>query len=155
MVNSPKWGKFSQLSLQISPFFGDFTTGITASALLSHPIMSQALTYAKSISFSGLSSKLTDFLDDTLYLHLRNRIIRILPQHWIDRIVNIITFQAGKYKGSDIAKMCTLNGKQFSSLAEMAVYVCDQAFDNSVQEEEASRAARALNQIFHGEFYFD
>ena len=42
---------------------------------------------------SGLSSKLSDFLDDSLYLNLRDEIIRILPQHWVDRVVNIITFQ--------------------------------------------------------------
>ena len=75
---------------------------------------------------SGLSSRLSDFLDDSLYLNLRNKLIRILPEHWVHRIVNIITFQAKQYRGSDIAKMCKLNGNQFNSLAEMAVYVCDQ-----------------------------
>ena len=75
---------------------------------------------------SGLSSRLSDFLDDSLYLNLRNKLIRILPDHWVHRIVNIITFQAKQYRGSDIAKMCKLNGNQFNSLAEMAVYVCDQ-----------------------------
>ena len=67
---------------------------------------------------SGLSSKLSDFLDDSLYLNLRDEIIRILPQHWVDRVVNIITFQAKKYRGSDIAKMCKLNGNQFKSLGK-------------------------------------
>merc|ERR1719491_1589745 len=67
---------------------------------------------------SGLSSKLSDFLDDSLYLNLRDEIIRILPQHWVDRVVNIITFQAKKYRGSDIAKMCKLNGNQFNSLGK-------------------------------------
>ena len=75
---------------------------------------------------SGLSSRLSDFLDDSLYLNLRNKLIRILPDHWVHRIVNIITFQAKQYRGSDIAKMCKLNGNHFNSLAEMAVYVCDQ-----------------------------
>jgi len=101
---------------------------------------------------SGLSSKLSDFLDDSLYLNLRDEIIRILPQHWVDRVVNIITFQAKKYRGSDIAKMCKLNGNQFSSLAEMGVYVCDQAFhQSSVKEGEATRAAKALTSIFANE----
>lgn len=99
----------------------------------------------------SISSKLSDFLDDSLYLHLRKKIIRILPQHWIERIVKIITFQAGKYKGSDIAKMCRLNGQQFQSLAEMAVFVCDNAFTSSNKEVEASRAARALTTFIEGE----
>ena len=69
----------------------------------------------------SISSKLSDFLEDTLYVHIRERIIRILPQHWIDRIVRIITFQAGQYRGSDIAKMCQLNGNQFDSLGTILI----------------------------------
>ena len=95
-----------------------------------------------------ISEKLSDFLDDSLYLNLRNKLIRILPQHWVERIVNIITFQAKKYRGSDIAKMCKLNGNQFNSLAEMAVFVCDQAFHSNVKKEEVTRAAKALTTIF-------
>ena len=97
---------------------------------------------------SGLSAKLTDFLDDNLYLKLRNHFIRILPQHWIDRIVKMITFQAGRYRGSDISKMCRLNGNQFQSLAEMAIYVCDQALEAVPQQK--NRAAKALNSFFQG-----
>ena len=79
---------------------------------------------------SGLSAKLTDFLDDNLYLKLRNHFIRILPQHWIDRIVKMITFQAGRYRGSDISKMCRLNGKKFHSLLEMTLFVCNQRLED-------------------------
>ena len=95
-----------------------------------------------------ISEKLSDFLDDNLYLNLRNKLIRILPQHWVERIVNIITFQAKKYRGSDIAKMCKLNGIQYKSLAEMAVFVCDQAFHSNVKKEKVTRAAKALKTIF-------
>ena len=98
---------------------------------------------------SDLSSKLSDFLDDHLYLNLRNQFIRILPQHWIDRIVKMITFQAGRYRGSDISKMCRLNGNQFQSLAEMAIYVCDHALDQT-GDQEKNRAAKALNSFFEG-----
>ena len=95
-----------------------------------------------------MSGQLSDFLDDNLYLKLRNQFIRILPQHWIDRIVNMITFQAGRYRGSDISKLCRLNGNQFASLAEMAIYVCDQALDDVKQQK--TRAAKALNSFFQG-----
>ena len=99
---------------------------------------------------NDLSAQLTDFLDDNLYLKLRNQFIRILPQHWIDRIVNMITFQAGRYRGSDISKLCRLNGNQFGSLAEMAIYVCDQALDDVKQQK--TRAAKALNSFFQGTY---
>ena len=99
-----------------------------------------------------MSGQLSDFLDDNLYLKLRNQFIRILPQHWIDRIVNMITFQAGRYRGSDISKLCRLNGNQFASLAEMAIYVCDQALDDVKQQK--TRAAKALNSFFQGTLKF-
>ena len=97
-----------------------------------------------------ISEKLSNFLDDSLYISIRDRVIRILPQHWVDRIVRIITFQIGQYKGSDIAKMCKLNGNQFDSLAEMALYVCDQALNVSGNQETSQRAARALTSMLHG-----
>ena len=97
-----------------------------------------------------ISDKLSDFLDDSLYLHLRSKIIRILPKHWVDKIVQVVTFQAKKYKGSDIPKMCSLNGKKFETLAEMAIYVCDQAFQETVEVEKSTRAAKALSSIFKG-----
>ena len=62
--------------------------------------MACCLTDAPQIEPSGLSSKLSDFLDDSLYLNLRSEIIRILPQHWVDRLVNIITFQVEWFKRS-------------------------------------------------------
>ncbi len=97
----------------------------------------------------GLSDKIEDILQDNLYLNLRDKLIRILPQHWVDRVVEIISFQAGQYKGSDIPKLCKLNGKDFNSLAEMALYVCDNAFE-SAEADDTDRAARALNEIFKG-----
>ena len=49
--------------------------------------------------------------------------------------------------------MCRLNSNQFESLAEMALYVCDQAFKLNVtenQETSRQRAAKALTSMFHG-----
>lgn len=103
---------------------------------------------------SGIESRLSDFLQNSLYLHLRDKIIRILPQHWINRIVKIISFQATKYRGSDIAKMCKLNGHQHQSLAEMALYVCDRSLNATKHSDEATRAARALTSMLNGENYY-
>ena len=61
------------------------------------------------------------------------------------------------YRGSDIAKMCRLNSNQFESLAEMALYVCDQAFKLNVteyQETSRQRAAKALTSMFHGKMNY-
>ena len=44
--------------------------------------------------------------------------------------------------------MCKLNGIQYKSLAEMAVFVCDQAFHSNVKKEKVTRAAKALKTIF-------
>ena len=78
----------------------------------------------------GLSAMLTDSLGDKLHLKLQNQLIRILPKHWKDQIVKVLTFQAGKYKGSDISKMCRLNGKKFQSLLEMTLFVCNQRLED-------------------------
>ena len=45
--------------------------------------------------------------------------------------------------------------KRTQLLAEMAVYVCDQAFhQSSVKEGEATRAAKALTSIFASKLLF-
>ena len=53
--------------------------------------------------------------------------------------------------------MCRLNSNQFESLAEMALYVCDQAFKLNVteyQETSRQRAAKALTSMFHGKMNY-
>ena len=49
---------------------------------------------------NDLSSTLSNLLklEDNLNVYIRDRIIRILPQHWVDRILKIIQFQASKYR---------------------------------------------------------
>jgi hypothetical protein len=111
------------------------------------------------VTSNELSSTLSNLLklEDSLYVNIRDRIIRILPQHWVDRILKIIQFQARQYRGSDIAKMCRLNSNQFESLAEMALYVCDQAFKLNVteyQETSRQRAAKALTSMSHGKMNY-
>ena len=71
--------------------------------------------------------------------------------------MNIYFFTLSLYRGSDIAKMCRLNSNQFESLAEMALYVCDQAFKLNVteyQETSRQRAAKALTSMFHGKMNY-
>ena len=49
---------------------------------------------------NDLSSTLSNLLklEDNLHVYIRDRIIRILPQHWVDKILKIIQFQASKYR---------------------------------------------------------
>ena len=104
---------------------------------------------SQDIYAQDLSDKIGSILEPNLYLNLRDKVVRILPQHWVNRVVDIITFHAGQYKGSDIPKLCRLNGNKFNSLAEMAFYVCDNAFE-AAEADETDRAARALGEIFKG-----
>ena len=64
----------------------------------------------------------------------------------------IIFFTLSLHRGSDIAKMCRLNSNKFESLAEMALYFCDQAFKINMTKNQTSQqeAAKALTAIFHG-----
>ena len=52
------------------------------------------------VTSNELSSTLSNLLklEDSLYVNVRDRIIRILPQHWVDRILKIIQFQAKQYR---------------------------------------------------------
>ena len=52
------------------------------------------------VTSNELSSTLSNLLklEDSLYVNIRDRIIRILPQHWVDRILKIIRFQARQYR---------------------------------------------------------
>ena len=52
------------------------------------------------VTSNELSSTLSNLLklEDSLYVNIRDRIIRILPQHWVDRILKIIQFQAKQYR---------------------------------------------------------
>ena len=52
------------------------------------------------VTANELSSTLSNLLklEDSLYVNIRDRIIRILPQHWVDRILKIIQFQAKQYR---------------------------------------------------------
>ena len=52
------------------------------------------------VTSNELSSTLSNLLklEDNLHVYIRDRIIRILPQHWVDKILKIIQFQASKYR---------------------------------------------------------
>ena len=52
------------------------------------------------VTSNELSSTLSNLLklEDSLYVNIPDRIIRILPQHWVDRILKIIQFQAKQYR---------------------------------------------------------
>lgn len=97
---------------------------------------------------TDLPSKIESLLEKSLYLNLRDKLIKVLPDHWVQRIVDILTFQAGKHRGSDIPNLCRLNGKKFNTLAEMAVYLCGNAF---IDTEGRLRASRGLNNLFQDE----
>lgn len=75
-----------------------------------------------------LAEKIGTLLNGGLYLNIRNKVIKILPTHWVQRIIEIVSFQIGQHNFSQIPLLCTFNGIRFSSLPHMVTYVCDNAF---------------------------
>ena len=75
-----------------------------------------------------LADKIGSLLHGGLYLNLRDKVIKILPTHWVQRIVEIVSFQIGQHNFSQIPLLCTFNHIRFSSLPHMVTYVCNNAF---------------------------
>ena len=42
-----------------------------------------------------ISSKLDEFITDNIYVKLREKVFKILPEHWKQRIIDIVTFKLG------------------------------------------------------------
>jgi hypothetical protein len=43
-----------------------------------------------------LAEKLGTLLNGGLYLNIRDKVIKILPTHWVQRIIEIVSFQIGQ-----------------------------------------------------------
>ena len=86
-----------------------------------------------------LAEKLGTLLNGGLYLNLRDKVIKILPTHWVQRIIEIVSFQIGQHNFSQIPLLCTFNGIRFSSLPHMVTYVCDNAFSAGIAASIRSR----------------
>ncbi len=55
----------------------------------------------------------------TTFLFYYFPVIKILPTHWVQRIIEIVSFQISQHNFSQIPQLCTLNGQRFTSLPHM------------------------------------
>ena len=56
-----------------------------------------------------ISSKLDEFITDNIYVKLREKVFKILPEHWKQRIIDIVTFQVGRHSISSVPDICVVN----------------------------------------------
>ena len=70
------------------------------------------------------TSLLESVVNDQLYFRVRTRLINLVPEHWVARILEIASFQLSNYRPSQIAEMCTFNDIHFNSTFEIGTYVC-------------------------------
>ena len=89
-----------------------------------------------------ISSKLDEIINQNIYVKLREKVFKILPEHWKQRIVDIVTFQVSRHSISSIPDICVVNEQtNLTRLSQMALYICS----NTLEEGSlVSREGRAI-----------
>ena len=89
-----------------------------------------------------ISSKLDEIINKNIYVKLREKVFKILPEHWKQRIVDIVTFQVSRHSISSIPDICVINEQtNLTRLSQMALYICS----NTLEESSlGSREGRAI-----------
>ena len=97
---------------------------------------------------SKVGPAVESLIDDTLYVKLRENIIKIMPRHWVQRIVDIVSFQVSRHDPATVPDLCTINGRKFSQLTDMALYICSGTFeDGDIDSEEGTAVKSAVKSI--------
>ena len=90
-----------------------------------------------------ISLKLDEFITDNIYVKLREKVFKILPEHWKQRIIDIVTFQVGRHNISSIPDICVLNEQsKLNRLSEMALYICSNTLENGSLDSPEGKAIR-------------
>ena len=77
-----------------------------------------------------ISSKLDEIINQNIYVKLREKVFKILPEHWKQRIVDIVTFQVSRHSISSIPDICVINDQtNLTRLSQMALYICSNTLD--------------------------
>ena len=89
-----------------------------------------------------ISSKLDEIINQNIYVKLREKVFKILPEHWKQKIVDIVTFQVSRHSISSIPDICVVNEQtNLTRLSQMALYICS----NTLEEGSlVSREGRAI-----------
>ena len=89
-----------------------------------------------------ISSKLDEIINQNVYVKLREKVFKILPEHWKQRIVDIVTFQVSRHSISSIPDICVINEQtNLTRLSQMALYICSNTLEDG---SLVSREGRAI-----------
>ena len=96
-----------------------------------------------------ISSKVDAFITDNIYVKLREKVFKILPEHWKQRIIDIVTFQVGRHTISSIPDICVINDQtKLNRLSQMALYVCSNTLEEgSLDSPEGQAIQGALFEL--------
>ena len=112
--------------------FKDFT--LSEIVNLNNSIQDVSATINSDAATSKLEpSPIKSFLDKQLYFKVRHKLITLAPEHWVQRVQEIVDFQLSKYKLSHISDLCAFNGRKFPNAFEAGAYVCRDALTPNQQ----------------------
>ena len=96
-----------------------------------------------------ISSKLDEFITDNIYVKLREKVFKILPEHWKQRIIDIVTFQVGRHSISSVPDICVVNDQtKLNRLSQMALYICSNTLEGgSLDSPEGQAIQGALVEL--------
>ncbi|TRY78633.1 hypothetical protein TCAL_14430 [Tigriopus californicus] len=90
----------------------------------------------------GVSSNpMEAFVNEQLFIKVRNQLISLIPDHWVQRIMGIVQFQLKEYKPRHIARLCKFNEQTFDTTLALGAYICQDALS------EENRMG--IEEIFH------
>jgi hypothetical protein len=66
---------------------------------------------------------------DSKFGDFSHRLVKVLPDHWVEKIADIVEFQASKYPPSKVVEYCKVNEKEYETVFDIGYYVCEDAFN--------------------------
>ncbi len=87
----------------------------------------------------SLSNSISPAIDDGLYFQVRQRLVTLAPEHWAEKLEDIVEFHLEKYPPSRLSSLCTLDGRSFPNGLSAGAYLCKGALtaDQSLALENA------------------
>jgi hypothetical protein len=82
-------------------------------------------------------------INEQTYILVREKAISLVPQHWVDKIEEVVSFQLKNYNPAQVADFCTFNGKKFESTIDIGYYVCEDA----LEAEQVAALRRITDEI--------
>lgn len=82
---------------------------------------------------------ISDVIERELRVTIANITSGIVPQHWKERITDVLKFHFHSYRPSQAHEYCSLNSKRFNSTFELGSYLCHRGLsDQNLKDVSAS-----------------